>query len=719
MPGTGAAGGGGGAGERAPKPVLPFNSELPEWARGGTSTPESFSAESSWLDKRHDVEEKRAYLSQLEQDNTSTAAEIQDAKNSVIEADRDMYEQDMRLQETKRKSYEKTGDQLNSVTESLGSVAKLDEDLGISRGLVGMADNLLRFVAGLAAAPLKGLMAGMQAQFDQMSGKKDGAKSGPGGLNGLLSGFTAGGGPGGTFGSMFTGAGGYAGDAALLANVPSGQYTQGQRGDLTQGLADCSSAVEDLVNLMDGQPTAGASMYTGNAAEWLTSRGFMPGSQPGAFNVGWNAGHMQATLPGGTPFNWGSPASAAAGGQDGGLGAFDPAFTSNYYRPVNGQQQSQQQSQNPLTFPAYVPPGYAAGGGIPGRGNGDTIPVMAEPGEHMLTKNDVSALGGQSGVYSFRNALHRAGGGAIGSGFPLTPVDEELLNGADNTNPGLTGTPTSPGGPAVPAPFGQPAQIRPTEVGPAGTDLLGPQVPMPFGPDGQQVPSLGPDGQPLSPEQQQQADMMKRLAGFIPEAAKANTVAGTSNLSRIWMMGADVANGLIDQAASLASSAVAAGANAFAPGAGGLAGGAAAFGIGIGTEAAKRGISYGAQMGGIVSDALVEQLFPFGAPSFIGFDSAQNSINGLIDSKKKQSQGGVYDTGGVLQPGGVAVNMSKQPESVLTQQQWDLMSQTGQQQPGYGINIENVAVSDVNELSRSLNSRQRLAAMQYTGRPGM
>lgn len=129
--------------------------------------------------------------------------------------------------------------------------------------------------------------------------------------------------------------GGYPGDAALLAAVPSGVYTQDRRGDLTQGLADCSSAVEDLVNLMDGRPTGGASMATGNAAEWLTARGFVPGmGGPGDFRVGYNSHHMQATLPDGTPFNWGSDAAAARGGV-GGTGADDPAFTDHYYRPVS------------------------------------------------------------------------------------------------------------------------------------------------------------------------------------------------------------------------------------------------------------------------------------------------------------------------------------------------------------------------------------------------
>ncbi|OBG76253.1 MULTISPECIES: hypothetical protein [unclassified Mycobacterium] len=131
--------------------------------------------------------------------------------------------------------------------------------------------------------------------------------------------------------------GGYAGDAALLANVPSGIYLQTQAADLAKGIGDCSSAVEDLINMMDGASTAGRQMATSNAAQWLTSRGFMPTNAlvPGAFNVGFNDHHMQATLPGGTPFNWGSDEAAAARGI-GGTGAFDPAFTQHFYRPVTG-----------------------------------------------------------------------------------------------------------------------------------------------------------------------------------------------------------------------------------------------------------------------------------------------------------------------------------------------------------------------------------------------
>jgi tape measure domain-containing protein len=52
--------------------------------------------------------------------------------------------------------------------------------------------------------------------------------------------------------------------------------------------------------------------------------------------------------------------------------------------------------------------GRAGGGEIDGPGpkGVDSVPVLAAPGEHMLTAADVDAMGGQRGVYAFRRSLH-------------------------------------------------------------------------------------------------------------------------------------------------------------------------------------------------------------------------------------------------------------------------------------------------------------------------
>lgn len=62
---------------------------------------------------------------------------------------------------------------------------------------------------------------------------------------------------------------------------------------------------------------------------------------------------------------------------------------------------------------------FAGGGGVGGPYLGvDSVPAMLMPGEHVLTRGDVAAMGGQANVYAFRRALARGGirGYATGGG---------------------------------------------------------------------------------------------------------------------------------------------------------------------------------------------------------------------------------------------------------------------------------------------------------------
>lgn len=71
--------------------------------------------------------------------------------------------------------------------------------------------------------------------------------------------------------------------------------------------------------------------------------------------------------------------------------------------------------------------GYATGGAIAGAGGptDDRIPAMLSNGEHVLTAADVAAMGGQGGVYAFRNALHRAVGGPVSQAqIPRIPGED-------------------------------------------------------------------------------------------------------------------------------------------------------------------------------------------------------------------------------------------------------------------------------------------------------
>lgn len=115
-----------------------------------------------------------------------------------------------------------------------------------------------------------------------------------------------------------------------------------------------------------------------------------------------------------------------------------------------------------------------------------------------------------------------------------------------------------------------------------------------------------------------------RTQGYIPAGAGGSGTAGSSFISGSLQMGAQAINGLIDQAASAASTAISAAATAGSFGAGGqAAGSASSFLIGLGTQAAKRGVEYGFQMAGIGADSLTEILMPFGVPRFFQTDPSQ------------------------------------------------------------------------------------------------
>ncbi|MDO3245839.1 phage tail tape measure protein [Mycobacteroides abscessus subsp. abscessus] len=338
-----------------------------------------FDAESGVERAKNNLEQDRIRRLELEAKGNASQRELLSIKNQIQEDERAYMSAQMKLADAQQGTWKKQKDATDNLLSGLGQLgAALDNDLGASKGLAGMADNLVRFAASVAAAPMMGQLSVVAQANGGIARTGSGLAGFIGQQMGLGQSPAQQGYAAGYLGGSFGGGGMYAGDAALLANVPAGQYTQERRGDLTQGLADCSSAVEDLVNIMDGRPTAGASMYTGNAAEWLTQRGFLPGmGGDGDFRVGFNPSHMQATLPGGTNFNWGSNSAAAQRGMDGGQGAYDPAFTSHYYRPATGGGPTLGVSPTPISLP---PSGYAPLGDAALANPGLTNPAPVGPG---------------------------------------------------------------------------------------------------------------------------------------------------------------------------------------------------------------------------------------------------------------------------------------------------------------------------------------------------
>ena len=256
-------------------------------------------------------------------------------------------------------------------------------------------------------------------------------------------------------------------------------------------------------------------------------------------------------------------------------------------------------------------------------------------------------------------------------------------------------------------------------------------------------------GQPEAVFTQSQLQDM-RTSGAIPAAAGSTAQAGSSTISSFIDMGGEVINGIIDQAASAASSAAGAAAIAGSFGAAGPEGGAAASAatqaaIGMGTSAAKRGVTYGFDIAGILADSVMQQLSPFGQPrwlnqDFTGFvpqqqitgalgnlmsggaQQASNPTGSLLDPKTKE-----HGTGMGAAPGPIDQMMGnlgpQSPDPMISDANSFLSTQLATpeapppgQQPIF--KVDNIYTQDVDSLGRELNKQGRLAQMQYTNRPG-
>jgi len=396
-------------------------------------------------------------------------------------------------------------------------------------------------------------------------------------------------------------------------------------------------------------------------------------------------------------------------------------------------------------------PGKALGGHIfgPGTGTSDSIPAMLSDGEHVLTAKDVKAMGGQSSVYGFRAALHLAKGG---DGFG------DKVRKRDKTGPGQEGQDRNPFSKDKDQGL-QPGMWWET-TGPG----KGIAIDLPWWFESG-LGQIGRGRKRIKMFAKGGAASLKdmRTAGAMPAAAGNTAPVGGSALSGIIDMGGELINGVIDQAASAVSTAASAAAMAGSFGAAGPVGGEAAgaasqFAIGLASNTAKRGISYGFDLLGIGVDSLLEQLTPFGQPRLLNQDVSgfvpQEAISGalknLMTGGANKAAGNVdpntteHGTANGAEPGAVPgplENLGQQifdgfskilpsgpiepvtPTAMVGETDSFLSTQltaTDAPPPGQQpiFKIDNVYTQDVDSLGRELNKRGRLAQIQYTNRPG-
>lgn len=675
-------------------PVMPHYNSFGQFQGYGANMvdPEKvFDAQLAVTDKATELEEANKDLLAAKKAGILSEEEINDLDRKVMDKKIALHKALVQLGDAQTGDYEKLNTKAKGISDMLGDVgAGLDKDFGISKGLGGIVENFTKMLGNLAFAPAFGAMRGAQAALGFP--KAEGAGSGLFGIGASLLGWhgqptlpdgtpvaNSDGTPNGASGAVSNataaagvpsylqylqslqggvqGNGRYTSDAALINSIVpmrGNRYvSQAGVGDLTQGIGDCTSSIEDLINTIDGKGTAGRSMATGNAAQWLSDRGFLPNPTganiPGAFNVGWNDHHMQATLPGGTNWNWGGDASAQARGMSGG-GAFDPSqgFTSHYYRlePVAGP--------NPGGNPALAGPPFAGGAApatTPGMLNpaaqpgpsaptippfnitdpglsppprfasGGEVPIVAHAGEHVLTRADVSAMGGQSGVYNFRQALHYDNGGAVGSGDPgltnPTPAAPRQYGPfiGEGNKPGVTGIPAD-----ITGIKGTTPEIAKTEK--ALADRFGPQAPAP-------APPGSPNGAPFLPP------APAPTPGGVPNPAGVPT-EGSHVGSQVepyagYGPGFKISGGVIGAALGAAGSAASAAASGASMGADGGSGGAAASAaIQIAIQELTRGIEFGAQAAGIGAQGVIDTFLPAGGSKLAQENWLTRWLGGIV-----------------------------------------------------------------------------------------
>lgn len=147
--------------EQANKPggidvAIPYAPDFGNGPNPGETT-QQYSARTALLEAQHRSAEELAKLRQMESSGVATQNDIINQKNKVLEAQRAQQQAEMRLND----SYKEQVDKTTKGLDQLGNA--LDKDLGLSKGLPGLAENLVRFLGSLAAAPIQGMLGAVSA----------------------------------------------------------------------------------------------------------------------------------------------------------------------------------------------------------------------------------------------------------------------------------------------------------------------------------------------------------------------------------------------------------------------------------------------------------------------------------------------------------------------------------------------------------------------------
>ena len=216
---------------------------------------------------------------------------------------------------------------------------------------------------------------------------------------------------------------------------------------------------------------------------------------------------------------------------------------------------------------------------------GGEVPIMAHSGEHVLTREDVAAMGGQAAVYNFRRKLQRYEvGGAI------EPTDLGGLLGVESSSPTQSG-PKPP-----PAP-----KVAPLERPPVPDLGLYPEV----------AAALEPPKAPVPPAVPTVPETASPVGVETPGSVIGAEVEAPAGYGEGFSI---TGGGLLGIGQDAAMSAAAAGGMMGGGGAG------AAAALQTAMKLINRGIEYGGQVAAISAQGMLETFLPAG-----GSELAQNN----------------------------------------------------------------------------------------------
>ncbi|OBK09003.1 hypothetical protein A5746_00795 [Mycolicibacterium conceptionense] len=240
-----------------------------------------YDAETSVMSARNSVESARIRVLELQAQGNATQQDLNTARNSVTMAERQYVAAQTKLAEAQQGTWKKMESAAKSFGQGMDQIGvALDNDLGISKGLPGLAENLVKFVGSLAAAPLEAQLAAISKANPIQGGH---------GLMGIL-------GAQGVFGPQYTQSQyaqqGYSpsglGPAMLQPGVGGGQPYGLPAGTDTGGYGSSGAVFPPWVHALEQAFGVKASTYSGHQESDRHEAGYAPNPSGQNRGIDWS-----------------------------------------------------------------------------------------------------------------------------------------------------------------------------------------------------------------------------------------------------------------------------------------------------------------------------------------------------------------------------------------------------------------------------------------------